>query len=595
MPFTMPGTEIIITLIILLAAVVLYSIEKLSVDIVSILVVLALIFLKILSPEEAFSGFSNNALVMIGSVLIMTEGLVKAGVADRIAHIILKKAGTSPTRLMFIFLFTVCVISAWINNVAATAILLPAAVSVSKVAKINPSKLLMPLAFGSMLGGMVTLIGTSTNIAVSGMLSSYNIQPFSLFEFTPIGLIICFGGIIFFITIGRLLLPERGEETVLEGYDIREYLAELKVKPSSELVGTRITEGTLGSLHDLTVVGIVRNGRNVYIPGDHYIIESGDSLLVVGSIDKLARADHAKGVEIKSGIKYGEEDLEAGEVRMVEAVIAADSLLEGKTLKDLHFRHTYGISVVAHYRHGTSLCDKIGKIPLRVGDVLLIQGDKERVDSLSSMLKLILVGEITPEHFRTKKAALATGIFLASVIAGGVGIVPISVSFLAGAVLMVLTRCLYTDEVYKAVNWHLLILIGGMIGFGVALEKSGTAQFLADMIISVAEPYGIYALLGSFFILTVALTQPMSNVAAGLIILPIAIRVALQLGVNPRTFAMTIALAASCSFITPLEPACVLIYGPGRYRFIDFIRVGLPLTFVAFILSMIFIPIFWPL
>lgn len=595
MPTIMPHPDIIITIIILLAGVVLFSIEILSVDIVSILVVLALIFCRILSPNEAFSGFSNDALVMIGSVLIMTEALIKAGVADRIAHIILKRAGTGPTRLMFIFLITVCVISSFINNVAATAILLPAAVSVSRVAKINPSKLLMPLAFGSMLGGMITLIGTSTNIAVSGALSTYNIKPFSLFEFTPVGLIICLGCIGFFITLGRILLPDRSEETVMEGYDIREYLAELKVTRFSSLVGVRITEGTLGSIHDLTVVGIFRDGQNVYIPGDHYTIETGDSLLVVGSVDKLAKADQVRGVEIKSGIKYKEEDFEAGDVRMVEAVIAADSLLEGKTLKQVNFRHTYGISVIAIYRHGMGLCEKIGKIPLHVGDVLLIQGESERVEALKNVLKLILVGEVTSEHFRTKKSGLSAFIFLLSIIVGISGIIPISVSFLAGAVLMVLTKCLYTDEVYKAVNWHLLILIGGMISLGVALEKSGTAQFIADHMISLIQPYGIYALLGSFFVLTVALTQPMSNVAAALIVLPIAIRTALQLGVNPRTFAMTVAIAASVSFITPLEPACVLVYGPGRYRFTDFIRVGLPLTIVAFIIAMIVIPVFFPL
>jgi len=591
----MPDINIIITLLIMLFAIILFSIEIIPIDIVSVLVVLALIFFKLLSPDQAFLGFSNTALVMIGSVLIMTTALVKSGVADKIAHYILKWSGHGPIRLLCIFLLTVGIISSFINNVAATAILLPSAVSIARVAKINPSKLLMPLSFGSMLGGTCTLIGTSTNIAVSEVLPSYNIAPFSLFEFTPLGLIIFFCGTLFFITIGYLLLPAREKEEVMEDYGIREYLSELKVMPSSALVGAKISAGVFGNIQDMSIVGIYRKGNNIYIPGDHFTIEAGDSLLVVGGIDKLARAGQTEGIEIKSGYKHIDKDLEPGDVRMAEAVIAADSLLEGKTLKDVNFRHTYGLSAIALYRHGICLREKVGRIPLRVGDVLLLQGESDRINTLGDLLRLIIIGDVTPERFRTKKAGIATIIFLASIIAGVSGIVPISVAFLTGAVLMVLSKCLYAEEVYKSVNWHLLILIGGMIALGIAVEETGTAKFLADIITEATAGYGIYALLGSFFILTVLLTQPMSNVAAALLVLPIAIQSAQNLGANPRTFAMTITIAASCSFITPLEPASVLVYGPGRYRFVDFIRVGLPLTIVVFIISILLIPVLWPL
>lgn len=591
---SMPDMNIVITLLIMLFAIILFSIEVVPVDIVSVIVVLALIFFGLLSPEQAFLGFSNTALVMIGSVLIMTAALVRSGVADRIAHYILRWAGQSPIRLLCIFLITVGIISSFINNVAATAILLPSSVSIARVAKINPSKLLMPLSFGSMLGGMCTLIGTSTNIAVSEALPAYNLAPFSLFEFTPIGLIIFLGGLFFFMTIGYFMLPAREKEEVMEDYGIREYLSELKILPASPLVGVKVSEGAFGNMHDMSIVGIYRKGHNIYIPGDHFTIESGDSLLVVGSIENLAKAGQTDGVEIKSGFKHTGKDLEPGDVRMAEAVISPDSLLEGKTLKDVNFRHTYGLSAIALYRHGICLREKVGRIHLRVGDVLLLQGERDRINALGDVLRLIIIGDVTPEKFRTNKAGIATIIFLASIIAGVSGIVPISVSFLTGAVLMVLGKCLYADEVYKSVNWHLLILIGGMISLGIAVVQTGTAQFLADIITNATAGYGPYVLLGSFFILTVILTQPMSNVAAALLVLPIAIHAAENLGVNPRTFAITIAIAASCSFITPLEPASVLIYGPGRYRFVDFIRVGLPLTIVVFIISMSLIPVFWP-
>ena len=591
----MPDINIIITLLIMLFAIILFSIEIVPVDIVSVLVVLALIFFNLLSPDQAFLGFSNSALVMIGSVLIMTTALVKSGIADKIAHYILRWSGKSPIRLLCIFLITVGIISSFINNVAATAILLPSAVSIARVAKINPSKLLMPLAFGSMLGGMCTLIGTSTNIAVSEALPTYNMSPFSMFELTPLGLIIFIGGILFFMTIGYILLPARDKEEVMEDYGIREYLSELKITPSSTLVGAKVSDGVFGNMQDLSIVGIYRKGNNIYIPGDHFTIEAGDSFLVVGGIENLARAGQTDGIEIKSGYKHIDKDLEPGDVRMAEAVIAADSLLEGKTLKDVNFRHTYGLSAIALYRHGICLREKVGRIPLRVGDVLLLQGERDRIDALGDLLKLIIIGDVTPERFRTKKAGIATIIFLASIIAGVTGLTPISVSFLTGAVLMVISKCLYADEVYKSVNWHLLILIGGMISLSIAVEQTGTADFLAGIITDTTAGYGIYALLGSFFILTVLLTQPMSNVAAALLVLPIAIHSAQNLGVNPRTFAMTITIAASCSFITPLEPASVLVYGPGRYRFVDFIRVGLPLTIVVFLISIFLIPVLWPL
>lgn len=591
----MPDVSIIITLVIMVAAIAIFSIEILSVDIVSILVVLALILSHILTPREAFLGFSNTALIMIASIIIMSSGLIKTGIPNRIAHFILRWAGTHTVRLMLFFLVTVGVISSFINNVAATAILLPTAVSVANTAKINPSKLLMPLSFGSMLGGMCTLIGTSTNIAVSEALSTYNIKPFSIFEFTPIGIMVLLSGIVYFITLGRHLLPDRVAEPPIERYDIRTYLSELKIMPNSSLAGMKISEGDFGNLHDLTIVGLYREGKNIYIPGEHYTIREGDSLLVMGSMENLTKINNIKGVEIKSSLKTSEADLESGDVRIVEAVIAADSILDGKTLKAVNFRHTYGLSVIAMYRHGTCLREKIGKIPLRVGDVLLIQGEKERINTLKDMLKLIIAGDVTPERFRTDKARTAILIFLLAIGVGATGLLSLPVAFLAGAVSMVLTKCIYPDEIYKSLNWHLLILIGGMLSLGIAVEKSGTARYLSEHIIALASPYGHYAILACFFILTTILTQSMSNVAAALLILPIAIHTATNLGLNPKTFAITVALAASCSFITPLEPASVLVYGPGRYRFVDFIKVGLPLTLVAFIVAILFIPIFWPL
>jgi di/tricarboxylate transporter len=266
----------------------------------------------------------------------------------------------------------------------------------------------------------------------------------------------------------------------------------------------------------------------------------------------------------------------------------------GKTLKEINFRGRYGLNALAVYRREESLREKVGKVVLRFGDVLLVQGEKKRIDALREDPDFILLGEVSPIRHRRRRTLLALGLFGGAILLGGAGILPISVSFLTGACLMVLTRCMSLEDAYRALDLRLILLIAGMFSLGMAMEKSGTAAFLAKAIGGAVLPYGETALLAAFFLLTVLLTQPMSNVTAALLVLPVAVHAALNSGIDPRPFAIAVTVAASCSFITPFEPACILVYGPGRYRFIDFFKNGLIPTLLVFVIAMMMIPSLWP-
>ena len=585
--------EITVVLGILFFAVVLFSLEVLPIEIISISVMLLLLLTGVLSPTEAFSGFSNEALIMIAGILVLTGGMIQSGVAEKIGQGIYSLARQSHRRVQLILLGTTCAVSAFINNIAATAMMIPAAMALARKTRSAPSRVLMPIAFASMMGGTCTLIGTSTNVAVSGMLPQYHLAPLTLFELTPLGVLISLAGVLYMAAIGYRFLPEYHGELV-DDFHVREYLTEVVILSHSPLVGKSIEESHLGQDLDLNIVGIFREGNRILAPERGVTLRSGDILLVEGKAEEIHRVHEVEGLEIKADVRFHDKNLTSGQVKMVEISLPHHSALVGKTLQGINFRARYGLNALAVYRRGETLLEKVGKVVLRFGDLLLVQGEKKRIESLREDPNFILLGEVAPRHRRRRKALLALGIFGAAILAGGGGLIPISVAFLTGAVLMVLTRCMSLEDAYRALDLRLILLIAGMFSLGVAMEKSGTAAFLATGLEKVFLPYGTMALLSAFFLLTVVLTQPMSNVTAALLVLPVALHAALDVGVDPRPFAIAVTVAASCSFITPFEPACVLVYGPGRYRFIDYFKHGLIPTLIVFAISMAVIPRLWP-
>ena len=593
--------QIAIVLGLLVVAILLFATEKLSVDLITLILLITLVLSGILTPSEAFAGFSQDIIIILASIFIISGALQKSGIMDALGASLYKFAKGSDNRLLLSIMGVVASISAFMNNTTVTAIFVPPVIGVAKQAKISASKLLMPVAFASILGGTCTLIGTSTNVAVSGYIAKAGMQPLAMFEMLPIGLIVCLVGITYMMVIGKRLLPDHKDESLTEEYAMREYLTEIIVMPDSRMIGQRIFASDL-SKSEFRILEVLR-GTEKFLPTPRTIIQAGDVLLVEGKVEELIKVKETAGIEIHAEVKLGDLDLQTDDFKIAEVLITSQSDLIDQTVKEVNFRARYGLSVLAIYRHGQSLRDKIGRIRLRLGDLLLVQGVSEKLDDLRRTGDLWVLEEFKPKPYAKKKGLYTVGFFTIAVLAGSLGLLPLSIAFLGAALLTALCRFITVEEAYEFIDWRLLILIGGMTAFGTAMDKTGAAEFLAQKIVTglnplvanVPDPWNITIILGGFFLLTVLLTQPMSNAAAALVVLPVALEAARQLGVNERTFAIAIMVAASVSFVTPFEPSCILVYGPGKYNFVDFVKIGAILTAILIVIVLLTVPLFWPI
>jgi len=594
-------TSIIIVLGLLVLALVLFATEKLPVDIVGIVLVIALVLTGVLTAQQGVAGFGDDIIITIGGLFVLTGGLVKTGLVDLIGRRLYKIAGNNEFGLTLLIMVVAAFSAAILKNTTTTAMFLPVVIGLAEKARIPASKLLMPLAFGAILGGSCTLLGTSTNLAVSGAYQRYGYEPFSLFELTPVGIVTVVFGLLYMLFIGRKLLPSGGDEdSYTEKYQIREYVSEILVLPESDLVGKTLEEADLGSKFELSVIGIIRRDEaHLLLQPDHKI-RANDRLRVEGGIDDLMRIKEDGTLKIRADFVLNDDLLESGSVDLFEVMVMADSKLVGQNLASVNFRHVYDLTVLAISRHGELFQTKLSEVDLKFGDVLLVQGNTKRIEPHVVDREFILLKDVTASTVRTDKrkwALTAFGVFLAlsiSKLVTGYEI-PLAMAVLIGVLVLLATKTVLHSELYSLIDFRILVLIACMMSFGVAMENTGTDKFLAGLIEQNFGQFGGTVVLAGFFILTVILTQPMSNQAAALVVLPVAIKTALALGLNPRTFAIGITYAASFSFITPLEPACVLVYTPGRYKFFDFMKVGSILTVVVFVVTMILVPIFWPI
>jgi di/tricarboxylate transporter len=594
-------SPIALTLVLLVVAIILFATEKLPVDVVGLILVVALVLTGVLGINDAVAGFGNEIIITIGGLFILVGGVIKTGLVDQIGRRIFRIAGSNQFVLTVFIMGSAAVISAFINNTTTAAMLLPVVIGLAVKAGLSPSKLLMPMAFGTILGGSCTLIGTSTNLAVSGALDRYGYEPISMFELTPIGVIVVAAGILYMVLLGMRLLPSlSSRDSLTDEYSIREYISELLVLPDSRLVKHTLQEANLNSELGLNVVGIIRGNEKIILPASTERIQMMDQLIVEGKINDILGVKEEAGLEIKPDFKLNDVLLESGQVHLYEVLIMSGSHLQGRTLKELQFRQRYDLTVLAINRHNESIVEKLSDVRLRFGDVLLVQGSRVDLDPMVANGDIILLEEVSGSTVRADKKrwaiasfALFLGLSLSGITIGYA--VPVAVCVLAGVFLMLATKTVRYNEMYSFIDFRLLVLIACMMSFGIAMENTGTDRYLAGLIAEYFGQYGATAVLGGFFLLTVVLTQPMSNQAAALVVLPIAVKTALEFGLSPRPFAIMVTLAASFSFITPLEPACVLVYTPGRYRFLDFVKVGSILTLIVFALSITLVPIFWPL
>ena len=776
--------EIITVMAILIIAVILFVSGRVREDVVALLVLVSLVLTGLLTPEEALSGFSNTAVVTVWAVLILSAALSRTGVAGLLGRRVLNLAGSSEVRLLWVIMLTGALLSGFMNSIGVASLFLPVVVDIARRTKIPPSRLLMPLAYAALLGGLITLIGTPPNILVSEVLRQAGLRPFGMFDFTPVGIVVMLVGVAFMALAGRRLLPARdiarelagadrkkykelyelhermvminlpagsplvgkmlsdsrlgsalgltvlailrnkrthlapkpqtvlqaGDKLLVEGklerlvelhgrqhlvledeklaverlvsaeidlveveispgasligktlsqvgfryrygvivlairrdshvlrtnlesyplqagdvllvqgrreqidhlreentllvstpestdiYHLEERLMMLRVPPGSSLVGKTLITSHLGDAFGLGVMGIVRQGETLLMPDPQEPLLEGDTLLVKGKRDDLVTVDGLQELEIEMQPPPDLAELESEEVGVVEAVLSPYTTLVGKTLRELYFRNKYGLTVLAIWHEGRAYRSNLRDMALQFGDALLLYGPRENIRVLGSDPDFLVLTEEAQEAPRTDKAYISLLIIVGVLLPAILGWVNIAIEAIAGVILMVLTGCLTMEEAYRSIQLKAVFLIAGVLPLGIALQQTGAASLIAERMVALVGGFGPLAVLAGLFILAALASQVMPNPAVAVLLAPIALTIAADMGASPYPFAMAVAVSASAAFLSPVgHPANILVMGPGGYRFSDYTKVGLPLTLVVLVAAMIFIPLFWP-
>lgn len=776
--------EIILVLAILAIAILLFVTERVRMDVVAFLVLGGLAVAGLVTPAQALSGFSNPAVVTVWAILILSGGLARTGVASLIGRYMLRLAGDSEVRLLLFLSITAGILSGFINTVGVVSLFLPVVIDIARRTKRPPSKILMPLAFASLLGGLNTLIGTPPNILISEALREAGLRPFQMFDYTPVGLSALLAGTVYMILVGRHLLPNldlardfsaerardfkslydlhehmvilhmpegsilngktlaesrlgsalglnvvaiirqgqimrspqpsfalksgdrllvegrleqfselRGKNHIIldqEGFSVerlvsadvqlvearlspsssligqtlrdigfrhsyavivlailregvpfrtnlenipllgddilllqgrRQHIEELKhdtdfaistpsslqdfkleermmvvqVPPNSSLVGKSLVESHLGDSYGLGVLGIMRSGETNLMPSPDERLQENDVLIVKGRYSDLHLVEGLQSLEVENGPPPDLGELESEEIGLVEAVLSPHSTLAGKTLRELNFRFKYGLTVLAIWREGRAYRTNLRDTELRFGDALLLYGPRERLRMLGSEPDFLVLTEEAQEPPRREKIPAALSIMALVLIPVIFGWLPIAISAILGVALMILTNCLTMEEAYRYIEWKAVFLIAGLLPMGIAMEQTGAAEILANGMVTLIGNMGPMVLMAGFFVVAALASQVMPNPAVAVLLAPIALRTASDLGVSPYPLMMTVAVSASAAFLSPVGHAAnLLVMGPGGYRFADYIKVGFLLTIVTMIVAILVIPILWP-
>lgn len=777
-------TDIAIVFAITALAILLFITEWIRVDVVALLVLVSLALTNLVTPAEAISGFSNPAVVTVWAVLILSAALSRTGVAGLVGHRVLRLAGNSEIRLLAVIMLTVAILSGFMNDIGVATLFLPVVIDIARRMKLPPSKFLIPLAFAALLGGLTTLIGTPPNILISESLRQAGLEPFQMFDYAPVGIVVMLAGVVFMLLIGRHLLPKRdiarelsgsgyddhdrlfdlrermgtihlpadsalagknlsqsrlgsalglnviavihddqtnlapgpqvtlhpGDKLLVEGrldqladlhgrhqltledeevsveklvsaeielvevsipsnstligetlrqvdfrqkfgaivlsirrgeismrtsletiplkqddvllvqgtrpqietlrqdtnfsvsipqsaevYNLEERLMVVGLPEDSSLVGKSLTDSRLGDAFGLGVMGIVRDGKTILMPSPQEKLMAGDTLLVKGKQEDLLTLEGLQGLEIDSDAPPELVELESEDVGLIETILSPYATIAGKTLRELHFRAKYGLSVLAIWREGQAFRSNLRDISLRFGDALLLYGPRDKFKMLGSEPDFLVLTEEAQEAPRRNKTLISVLIMVAVLLPVILGWLDIAIAAVAGVILMILTGCLTIDEAHRSIQWKAIFLIAGMLPLGIALQKTGAASFLAQEMVRLVGSWGPVAVMAGLFILAAVASQVMPNPAVAVLLAPIALNTANDLGISPFPLLMAIAVSASAAFLSPVgHSANILVMGPGGYRFSDYIKVGLPLTLVVLVVVVLVMPIFWP-
>lgn len=594
----------IAVLAIALGAVVLFVSGKVRVDVVSFLVLLTLTVSGIVTPEAALSGFSNPATATVAAMFVLTAALRHAGVVDGLAALLGRVAGRRPLVLYLLLLLVALSVSPFINNTAAMAALIPVVLVLCSRSGAAPGRFLMPLSFATQMGGTCTLVGTSTNILVSGMAASAGLRPFGMFEFTELGVCFVAAGLVYLIVVAPFLLPRSvrtaAPRPLAERYAVPTYVAVIEVEADGPVAGHRAAATPLGR-PGLVVLEVRRNEAVLDQPD--VPLEAGDHVLVRGTLAELLRLRRAPGVRIRRDIESpgGEDGLEGlsgedtGDVVLAEAVVPAGSPLDGKRLSETDFARLHRVVVLAIRHHDRLEQTKVAAVRIAVGDLLLLQGRRTDVDALRGGQALVVLDEMTPHPPSLGRAVAVSGILAAVVVAAALGVAPILVTAMTGCAALLLLKLLTVEQAYASIDSKVIFLLAGVVPLGRAIEETGAAALLAGGLVEVAGPFGPAVALSALYLMTAILTEFMSNNAAAALLAPIAIALAAGMGADPRPFLIAVMFAASTSFMTPVGyQTNAMVLGPGGYRFSDFVRVGAPLNVLFWILATWLIPRFFP-
>ena len=599
MNFGGPMTFEQIALFALLGAVMYFFISgKVRYDVVALGALILSVLIGVVEAKAAFLGFASSAVITVAAVLIISRGLTNSGAIERIAGILVPKVDSPTLQMSSLNLFTGS-LSAVMNNVGALALLMPAAINAAKRVGKSPSLFLMPLAFASILGGMVTLIGTPSNIIIANLRTDYLGAPYTMFDFSPVGGVVALVGILFITLIGWRFLPkERQAATSAEDlFQIEGYTAEVLAPKSSKEIGTPLFDlDSKAQEYGVHIAGLIRGKRRILSLRPTHKLEPRDILLLEADPVDLDKFAHELGFEIKGDIAKDKALFSSEDVLLVEAVVSADSRLITRRVGDLRLSSRYHLNLLGISRQGKTLRKSLKNIIVRTGDVFLLQAERDTYALTLSRLGLLPLAERGLQLGKRDQAVVAVSLLAGAVLLAVFGVIDLTISLMAAAFGMVLARIVPVQDIYEAIDWPVIVLVGAMIPIGGALQTVGATDLMAGWILTLSAGLPLYAILGLVMFATMSLSDVMNNVATAVVMAPVGIAIARALEVNPDAFLMAVAVGASCAFLTPIgHQSNTLVMGPGGYRFTDYWRMGLPLEVLIVLLGVPMILLVWPL
>lgn len=583
--------------LILAGTIYLLVTEKISIDLTAIGIIVVLVVTGLLTPREAVSGFANPAVITVGAMFVVSRGLMRTGGVEFLGRQVIKVARTNITAALALILVVVALASAFINNTPVVILFIPVVMAMCCELGLSPSKFLIPVSYASILAGTCTLIGTSTNIIISDLSAQYGYGPISMFELAVVGVPIAVCGLVFILFAAPRLLPGLANPTCqLRDGDHRKYLAELKIHADSKFIGMHPLDVSVGKYADLEMIELICEDQ-IYQPlRDDKTIEAGSILLVKGSLNNLVAILHEEGVELpfrENGLLLGaQKDAPI----VVEVLIAPGSTLHGRRLENTRLAKDKDINIIALKRQGYHLGErKLYNVRLKTGDILLIWCSNSKLDALRSEQDYLIIEDVYEELVHKRKALWAAINFICMIGTAALGLADIMTCALIAAFLMIITGCLQMRDAYRSMQGDVLLLIAGTIALGTAMEKSGASVVYADAFLGLFAGLPPTAVLGGIIVLTSISTQILSNNATAVLLLPIAVSTALTIGVDPKPFIIGVCIGASACFASPLGyQTNLMVFVPGGYRFIDYLRLGIPLNLFIVGAGMTLIPIFWP-